>query len=265
MNNGKKRNEKRKIPLFGLMTVTLLTMGCHHDEPNVETEIQKINEPLHDNQNNTELANEKIDEPNDKVIIEDDPYLILVNKTNGLDPSYSPNDLVLINVLNFHNNPNADIYLRAIPAQKVEQMFQAAMDEQGLLLLARSGYRSYVDQQRIHENYIASHGQEQAETFSAHPGHSEHQTGLALDITANSVGGRLEENFNQTAEGDWIAQNAHRFGFIISYPEGREEDTGYIYEPWHVRYVGVEAATIIFENNWILEEYLDYRTSLMEY
>ena len=187
------------------------------------------------------------------VMIENpDDYLVLVNKNHALDPDYTPTDLRVINVWTVGN---MTILLRERAATRLEELFDAAWDE-GLALLAVSGYRSYETQTILHESYIAIFGQEAADRFSARPGHSEHQTGLALDVSANSVGGRLVPGFSTTPEGEWLRANAHRFGFIIRYPDSREQDTGYVYEPWHIRYVGIRSATIIFENNWILEEYL---------
>jgi LAS superfamily LD-carboxypeptidase LdcB len=99
---------------------------------------------------------------------------------------------------------------------------------------------------------------EEARRISAVPGHSEHQLGLGMDISTMELEGELSSAFLSSPEGMWVQNNAHRFGFIISYPEGREEDTGFIFEPWHVRYVGVEPATTMFETGQILEEYLWY-------
>jgi len=187
---------------------------------------------------------------------ESDSYLVLVNKNNKLAPEYSPSDLVLLNVFDFNQNPNTTIYMRETAAHMVEQLFQAALDEAGLWLLARSGYRSYETQAQVYERYVSESSQEAADRFSARPGHSEHQTGLALDVTASAVNGQLVEEFGNIPEGQWLRDHAHRFGFIIRYPEGRENETGYIYEPWHIRYVGIEAATKIYEQGWILEQYL---------
>ncbi|WAA09875.1 M15 family metallopeptidase [Fervidibacillus albus] len=91
----------------------------------------------------------------------------------------------------------------------------------------------------------------------AQPGTSEHQTGLTMDITAYSVNQQLVESFGQTEEGKWLENNAHQYGYILRYPKGKETITGYKYEPWHFRYVGVEAATVIFENGWTLEEFFE--------
>ncbi len=108
----------------------------------------------------------------------------------------------------------------------------------------------------LYDRYVKEDGVEAADTYSARPGHSEHQTGLTIDITSDSVHGGLTETFGETDEGKWVAENAHRFGFIIRYPENRVDETGYQYEPWHLRYVGTEAATSIYNDQLILEDYV---------
>ena len=189
-----------------------------------------------------------------------DSMLVLVNKNYALNEDYEPSDLVLPNVLSTGYNPNQNIYLRKEAAIHLEQLFYAAQNEAGLTLLARSGYRSYQTQISLYDRYVSQNGTEKADTFSARAGHSEHQTGLAMDVTADSVNRQLVTDFGLTPEGIWLKENAHRFGYIIRYLEGREDETGYQYEPWHIRYVGVEAATEIYENNWILEQYLNKKS-----
>ena len=186
-----------------------------------------------------------------------DSKLVLVNKNYALDSSYAASDLVLPNVLALGHEQNKTLYLREEASQHLEQLFSAAEQEAGLIFLARSGYRSYETQVSLYQRYVDQNGQEAADRFSARAGHSEHQTGLAIDVTADSVNGQLTTEFGKTAEGIWLKDNAHRFGYIIRYLEGRESETGYQYEPWHIRYVGVEAATEIYQNNWILEQYLN--------
>lgn len=183
--------------------------------------------------------------------------LVLVNKNHALDSSYVPNDLVLLNVLGLGRKQNTTIYLRKEAATQLEKLFSAAKQEKSLVLLARSGYRSYQTQEELYRRYSKQYGQEKADYFSARAGHSEHQTGLAIDVTADSVNGELITAFGETDEGIWLKENAHRFGYIIRYLKGRESETGYQYEPWHIRYVGEEVATEIYENNLILEEYLN--------
>lgn len=129
------------------------------------------------------------------------------------------------------------------------EMASDAADE-GLSIYISSDYRSYYDQERIYNNYVETDGQELADTYSSRPGHSDHQTGLAFDLNS------IDDSFGLTPESDWVAVNAHKYGFIIRFPEGKEEITGYQYEPWHIRYLGVEKATEVYESGLCLEEFL---------
>jgi D-alanyl-D-alanine carboxypeptidase len=126
----------------------------------------------------------------------------------------------------------------------------AAAKKDGIKLWICSGYRDYDLQSRLYNNYVKKDGKEKADTYSARPGHSEHQSGLAFDLN------RTDSSFNGTPEALWIAANAHKYGFIVRYPEGKMDITGYKYEPWHVRYLGVELATSVYESGLTLEEYL---------
>lgn len=121
----------------------------------------------------------------------------------------------------------------------------------GLNIFIASGYRSYNFQESLYNNYVARDGKEAADTYSARAGHSEHQSGYAFDL--NSV----EDSFQYTSEGIWINENCYKYGFIIRYPKGKESETGYIYEPWHLRYVGSDLATKLYNNgDWItMEDY----------
>jgi len=134
----------------------------------------------------------------------------------------------------------------------------AAAKEEGIELRMSSGYRSYSDQEYIYNGYVKRDGQKVADTYSARPGHSEHQTGLAYDLND------LSWDFGDTPEGIWVAENCHKYGFILRYPKGKEEITGYVYEPWHIRYVGVEKAAEIYESGLCLEEFLNI-TSVYSY
>ncbi len=128
---------------------------------------------------------------------------------------------------------------------------QAAAAEQGLNIYQGSGYRSYQYQISCYNSLVAAYGEEQANRISAKPGHSEHQTGYTVDCNT------INESFINTPEGQWLDQHCHEYGFIIRYPEGKEDITGYEYECWHIRYVGVEVATEIYQQGLTLEEYLD--------
>lgn len=185
------------------------------------------------------------------------PYeqLVLVNKENALPADYIPTDLVVpdINYPFTEDLPKKKV--RKIAATAMEELF-AASDEAGLELFAQSGYRSYDRQETVFASNVQSLGEEQANQVSARPGESEHQTGLTMDVTSRDVGFQLNEDFAETDEGKWLAENAAKYGFIIRFPKGKEEITQYQYEPWHIRYVGKKAAKEITENNLTLEEYL---------
>ncbi len=181
-------------------------------------------------------------------------YLILVNKTYGMHESDVPDDLQMVS---YRADDRAAKYqkMRKEAADSFDQMAQAAKGE-GLTIVITTGYRPYSYQKQLYETYLRSNGENWTEHFSAEPGHSEHQTGLAADVSSPSADYELKQAFADTAEGIWLAQNAHRFGFIIRYPEGKEDITGYKYEPWHVRYVGRDAAAEIYNSKLTLEEYL---------
>jgi LAS superfamily LD-carboxypeptidase LdcB len=185
----------------------------------------------------------------------EDP-LVLVNKNKRLEAGFTPGDLVIPRVLNGSGVLNQSMKLRQEAAVKAEALFEAALFEAGIELLLLSGYRSYELQTRLYNQFVESQGQAAADRFSARPGHSEHQTGLALDVSSKGMNGQLTIDFSETEEGRWLRENAARFGFIIRYPQGRESETGFMYEPWHIRYVGLEAALVIFEKGLILEEFL---------
>ncbi|MCL1994808.1 MAG: M15 family metallopeptidase [Defluviitaleaceae bacterium] len=174
----------------------------------------------------------------------DDPYYVrvLVNKFNRLPQDFSPTDLVEV-------APNQ--FLRQAAAAAFSQMQTELSVQGGLELVVRSAYRSYETQTEIYNNNVATMGQVWADMWSARPGHSEHQTGLALDVLQPGMAGVSlgNANFQDTPQYVWLQENAHRFGFILSYPLGYSNITGYEYEPWHWRYIGVSTATYMFHNN----------------
>ena len=137
-----------------------------------------------------------------------------------------------------------------------EELNAAALLD-GFKFNAFSTYRSYDRQVELYDAYVKRDGKEAADTYSARPGYSEHQTGLAFDIGEVGDEGAFADNkFGDTGAGKWIAKNAHNYGFIMRYPEGKEDVTGYMHESWHFRYVGKTIATEIYENNETLEVYL---------
>ena len=185
-----------------------------------------------------------------KTIMIDDPsnILVLVNKYYKLDKNYVPSKLVSI-------IPQCSIRSDILTIPIVKEAFEEMCTDMrsiNLSIKVVSAYRSYETQQTLYNDYVAKNGVAVADTFSARPGHSEHQTGLALDVY-NTV--LPFTDFEKTLEFTWIKNNAHKYGFIIRYPFNKEHITGYKYEPWHLRYVGEEVATYIYENNITFDEY----------
>lgn len=157
---------------------------------------------------------------------------VVVNKQRSLDPlTYAPSDLVSV---------GGSQQLRKAAANALTQMFADAR-EAGLELKPLSGYRSYSRQVTVYNNEVKANGQAVADTQSAKPGFSEHQTGLAIDIGGGGCG--IENCFGDTDEGQWVAANGYKYGFIVRYIPGKEDITGYRAEPWHIRYIGPELAT----------------------
>ncbi|QTM98593.1 D-alanyl-D-alanine carboxypeptidase family protein [Sediminibacillus dalangtanensis] len=207
---------------------------------------------------NSENSSGNLEKPEDgEVVTVEDPEstLVLVNKQFKLPDGYEPPDLIAPDVPFYFDEDLEKRYMREEAAHALEDLFNEA-EEAGLDLVAASGYRSYERQEEIYQQNVDSMGQEEADKFSARPGNSEHQTGLAMDVTSAEMAFSLEQSFKQTDEGTWLAENAHHYGFIIRYPEGKDHITGYSYEPWHIRYVGEKAAEKIYQQDLTLEEYL---------
>lgn len=158
--------------------------------------------------------------------------ILLVNKDYGLPPTFGNGD-----------DPTA--------LAKLQQLQHDAQAQGINISNSYSGYRSYQYQTQLYNNYVNQHGEAEANTFSAKPGFSEHQTGLTFDL--KDFNGQLVED---PITSQWIKDNCAKYGFIVRYPEGKEDITGYIYEPWHLRYVGEEVANQIMNNNTTLEQYL---------
>ena len=167
-----------------------------------------------------------------------------------LDKKYKPGSLRKVNIDFVGNISSEEKYLTEAAAEAVEEMFAKAQKE-GIILVGSSGYRSYKSQKDIYLRDLAAKGEEYVSAYVAVPGSSEHQTGLAMDITN-------ESNWmtGESAEARWLRDNCYLFGFILRYPEGKEHITGKSYEPWHLRYVGKEAAEEIYAQGITLEEYM---------
>lgn len=180
--------------------------------------------------------------------------LILVNKNNKA-PAV-PVTLVKPDVQPTREAVSENIYMRPEAAAALENLFEGAAQD-GITLYATSGYRSYSTQKAIFERKLERMDEKQANASVAKPGYSEHQTGLAMDIEGETTKGTgLTEAFGESPEGIWTAEHCAEYGFIIRYPKEKTNITGYIYEPWHLRYVGKEAAAEITELGVTFEEYI---------
>jgi zinc D-Ala-D-Ala carboxypeptidase len=278
--------------LLSIAGITLLLSGCdfskipylnnNQKEETTQEDEQKESEPIVNEDNNGQTDSEQGDgsqnldgsipdgptleaiyfndvkEVNGKQVIQNPlNVLALVNKMFALPDNYNPTDLVKPNVsFSFGNETIEKSLMRKEAALALEKMFTEAKTN-GIELYAVSGYRSYERQRIIFDAEVKKSGEEKAAQVVAVPGNSEHQSGLAMDISAKSADLGLTESFGETFEGKWLAANAHKYGFILRYPKGKESITGYQYEPWHFRYVGVSAAQTIFEKNITLEEYFN--------
>ena len=213
-------------------------------EPADETEDDASTDP------DGSLLNDE-EEKEYKIIKDGDNLLALVTKETKLKSDYVPSDLEPIPA---YMKPSYDMQLRAMALEMLKAMWHSAAEE-GVILSIRSAYRSYSTQKGLFEDYASRHGPEEANRFSARPGQSEHQLGTTVDFGGTAVDFSAE--FANTKQGQWLADNAHLFGFAMSYPEGKEDITGYIFEPWHYRYIGVDEALAWKESGLTLREYLE--------
>lgn len=181
------------------------------------------------------------------------PQVCLVTRARGVGAGYVPPDLITLPRAVIVERP---VQLRQEAAQALLEMISTAQSEAGLRLLALSGYRSYQEQERVLTELIGLLGEPAARRQAAPPGHSEHQLGLAVDVVSPRRTAELEPVFGTEPEGLWVAANAARFGYVISYPAGKEAITGYVYEPWHIRHVGVAVAQKVVASGKTLTEYL---------
>ena len=175
----------------------------------------------------------------------------LVNKYNYLNADYVPENLVKVDFAYTANNT----YVVNVAYDNFVNLVEAAK-ELGLTIKATTCYRSFDFQKILYDKYVRIDGVEAADTYSARPGFSEHQLGYSIDLT-NGESVPFEE-FHNTKEYEWLKDNAYKYGFILRYPKDKEYITGYIFEPWHIRYVGYDIAKYIYENNITYEEYYAY-------
>ena len=176
-----------------------------------------------------------------------DGYLIICNKYHKLKNNYVPD---LVSLSGYGGGQ-----MERVAAKYFKKMSDAAKGD-GISIYNVSGYRSFNTQKGLYNSYVNRDGKAKADTYSARAGTSEHQTGLATDINSVST------SFENTNAFKWLSKNAYKYGFILRYPKGKEYITGYMYEPWHYRYVGIEVAKKIYEKNITYEEY--YATYILK-
>ncbi|MDO4781485.1 MAG: M15 family metallopeptidase [Candidatus Saccharibacteria bacterium] len=182
----------------------------------------------------------------------------ITNKTHGFhNPRYIPPDLTVVGVATKPGRGRDERSVRAVIISDLTAMMQAA-ERDGAPLQVGSGYRSYATQTVLFDSYARQHGEAEAARFSSRPGHSEHQSGLAVDFDAPGGACWVENCFANTAQGKWLKAHAHQYGFILRYPEGKEAVTGYSYESWYFRYVGKELAGALQQSGLTLEEAAPY-------
>ena len=217
------------IPVAVISGIVKAASASSEDKGDTVAEIRKP-EPEDDSAADGEVTSKgyKIENINGVTFVDG---ILIVNKTYSLPKDYAPKDLTE-------------------DTQKAFDEMQKDAAEEGVELWVQSGYRSYERQEELYNRYKDESGLEYAEEFSARPGYSEHQSGLSFDV--NEAG----TNFEETKEGVWIEAHAHEYGFIIRFPEGKKDLTGYEFEPWHLRYVGKELAGNLKESGECLEEYL---------
>lgn len=196
-------------------------------------------------------VNIKLDLPvyTDTLQVEDENSLfVLVNKYNHLPKNYKPSDLVYLDGAYGNSVP-----VREVLKDSFLKLQEAAKKEININLMPTTAFRDEAFQTTLYNKYVASDGVKEADTYSARPGYSEHQTGLAIDLknTALSDIRLTDDNY------EWLENNSYKYGFIIRFPKAKEFITGYQFENWHIRYVGLEAAKTIHDEDLTLEEYVD--------
>ncbi len=194
---------------------------------------------------NLDLDKDFYNNPN--IIKNPDDLLVLVNKHNKL-----PDDFIVKNIKQIDSKYTvSDLFLRKDAKESFEEMCSDAKSI-GLFIKAVSAYRNNEYQEKLYNDYVLKNGINNADTFSARAGYSEHETGLSVDVQGGKLGYNM---FHETEEYKWIKENAHRYGFIIRYEKEKEDITGYKYESWHLRYVGNSVAEYLYKNKLSLDEY----------
>lgn len=253
------RQHKKLILIIVLVLILvgagLWWLGSRHSKDNSEKAgtvsqiIDSITHPFGDTKTNEPPSFDKTKYS----LTEPTSLWVIVNKQNSIPSTYEPAGLRQPSVP-LRASGSSEMLMRDDAATAMEAMVNAAKT-QGISLMIASAYRSYGLQTDVYNSEVSAYGQAYADTESARPGHSEHQTGLAADLEPASRNCEVDQCFANTPEGQWLAAHAHEYGFIIRYPEGKDAITGYKYEPWHVRYLGTDLSNEVYKSGQTLEEY----------
>ncbi|MFL6555085.1 MAG: D-alanyl-D-alanine carboxypeptidase family protein [Bacillus sp. (in: firmicutes)] len=238
----------RPIVLF-LIVVTIALAGC-------TGKFHFLQEEENLAKNAAPIVKEKQHNSNAQVDSSPEVIPVLVNKLNKLPDNFQPNDLVYPDIPFTFEQKAEKRQMRSSAGAAIEKLFAGAK-QQGVNLLGVSAYRSHTSQEALFNYYVNQDGYDEAIKYSAAPGTSEHETGLAIDVTGGDGKCAAEDCFEGTKEANWLQNHAAEYGFIIRYPKGKDEITGYQYEPWHLRYVGKAIAKEIMNRGITLEEYVD--------
>ncbi|WP_263297889.1 M15 family metallopeptidase [Neobacillus bataviensis] len=215
-------------------------------------------EIFHDTKSKPEVTVVHAKHHDHTIQIDTDPesITVLVNNRYKLPENYTPPGLINADIPFIFQEKAEKRKMRAEAADAIHELFTDAK-EQGISFLGVSAYRAYSTQTTLFNSYVSRDGYEEASRYSALPGTSEHETGLAIDVTGGDGRCATEDCFGGTKEAIWLEENAAKYGFIIRYPKGKEAITGYQYEPWHLRYVGKAMALKIMNKGITLEEYFN--------
>jgi zinc D-Ala-D-Ala carboxypeptidase len=189
-----------------------------------------------------------------QVVDEQDSITVLVNKQFMLPKDYEPKDLVYPDIPFIFKEKIEKRMMRQVAANALEKLIAGAKKD-GIFLAGVSAYRSYETQQAVFNHFVKIDGEAKARAYSAVPGTSEHETGLAVDVSGSDGKCAALDCFAGSIEAKWLDQHASEYGFIIRYPKGKESITGYQFEPWHIRYVGAEVSKEMALKGITLEEY----------
>ena len=255
---------KRLLPVILILLLILLGIGLFgmlkgKNQPAAESSqptAEPTSEPVSSVEPTEEPVIEETPEPtmDPSVFTDTNSLLVVANKKHRLPEGYVPADLVSPEIAQVQA-----CTMRAPAAEAIKAMAEAAAAD-GVTLKISSAYRGEDYQRQLYNGYSASYGTETADTISSRPGYSDHQTGLAADFVEQdgSMNGiNFNQNFENTDSGIWLRDHAHEYGFIMRYPKGKQDITGYAYEPWHFRYIGVDYATAIYDTDvfYTVEEY----------